>query len=152
AAWTKDEGLLFVVALLASMVVSLTLQRDWRGLRTRIMPVLLGLVPMLALLASFKLLLAPAASPIEQVQHAASAVRYNQIALGFIDQAKGFGGTWHTGGLHPIVLVLLFLLLYAKPKIRITSTSLSLALIIGFMLAGYFMVYMFSEAPHVLGY
>jgi hypothetical protein len=79
-------------------------------------------------------------------------VRYQQVALGFLDQALGFGGTWNTGGIHPAILLALFLLLSASPLRTVRPTSLSLLLLIVLMLVGYFMVYMFSPYESVQGF
>ena len=114
--------------------------------------VLLGLAPMLALIGAYKLVLAPTNNPIQTLEHATSPARYQEIVLGFIDQAKGFGGTWHTGAIHPFVLVILFMLLYTKPITKITRTSIDVALLVGLMFAGYVMVYAFSGFSTVGGY
>jgi hypothetical protein len=114
-----------------------------------------GMVPMIVLITCFKVFLAPSAHPVETFEHVASPERYGQILWGFYDQAKGFGGTWRTGGIHPFVLVLLLILLY-PPVIRsvrdILSNSSSLVLLILFMLGGYAMVYLFSSFGTVQGY
>jgi hypothetical protein len=149
AAWTKNEGLLFVVAVLGSHLVTLGLLRHWRDLRTNLTMIGLGLAPTLALVISFKIFLAPRGHQVETIGHASSFVRYGEILKGFYDAAKGFGGTWE-GGVHPIVLVVLFLLLYARQPLRnLRPMSLSLVLVIPVMLGGYFLVYLFSSGESV---
>jgi len=148
AAWTKNEGLLFVVAVLGSHVVTLALLRHWRDLRTNLTMMGLGLVPILALVISFKIFLAPGDQPVETIGYASSAGRYGEILEGFYDAAKGFGGAWE-GGVHPIVLSGLFLLLYARPLRNLRPMSLSLVLVIPVMLGGYFLVYLFSSGGSV---
>jgi hypothetical protein len=147
-AWTKNEGLLFVVAVLGSHLLTLALLRHWRDLRTNLTMMGLGLVPILALVFSFKIFLAPGDQPVETIGYASSAGRYGEILEGFYDAAKGFGGAWE-GGVHPIVLAGLFLLLYARPLRNLRPMSLSLVLVIPVMLGGYFLVYLFSSGGSV---
>jgi len=151
AAWTKDEGLLFVVAVLGSHLVTLALLRYWRDLRTNLTMIGLGLAPILALLISFKIFLIPGNNPVQTIGHASSAGRYWEILLGFYDAAKGFGGTWQ-GGIHPILLLGLFLLLYARPLRNLRPMSISLALVVPAMLGGYFLVYLFSSEGNLHDY
>ena len=153
AAWTKNEGLLFVVAVLGSRLATLALLRHWRDLRTNLTMIGLGLAPILALLISFKIFLAPGNNPVQTIGHghASSAGRYWEILLGFYDAAKGFGGTWR-GGIHPIRLLGLFLLLYARPFRNLRPMSLSLALVIPAMLGGYFLVYLFNSDGNLHDY
>jgi hypothetical protein len=152
AAWTKNEGLLFVVAVFGSYVVSFAALRAWKPLRDNLMAIAMGLAPMLILILGFKALLAFNKTPIESLAYVASPARYSQILSGFYDEAKGFGGTWHTGGVHPFVLVAIFLLIYVTPIGKINATSLSLVLLIVFMLGGYVLVYLFSSYGSVGGY
>jgi hypothetical protein len=158
AAWTKNEGLLFVIAVFSSHFASFAFLRAWRALRDNLLFIGLGLAPMLLLVLSFKTLLAPPSSIVspvvlnETVGQVASFERYQQIASEFFGQAKGFGGTWNTVGIHPAILLAFFLLLYAWPLKQITPTSLSLLLLVVFMLGGYFMVYVFSPYESVEGY
>jgi|RhiMethySRZTD1v2_1073278.scaffolds.fasta_scaffold17457_4 hypothetical protein len=151
AAWTKDEGLLFVVAVLGSHLVTLALLRYWRDLRTNLTMIGLGLAPILALLISFKIFLIPGNNPVQTIGHASSAGRYWEILLGFYDAAKGFGGTWQ-GGIHPILLLGLFLLLYARPLRNLRPMSISLALVVPAMFGGYFLVYLFSSEGNLHDY
>jgi dolichyl-phosphate-mannose-protein mannosyltransferase len=151
AAWTKNEGLLFVVAVLGSRLSILALLRHWRDLRTNLTMIGLGLAPVLALLISFKIFLTPGNNPIQTIGHASSAGRYWEILLGFYDTAKGFGGTWG-GGIHPILLLGLFLLLYARPLRNLRPMSISLALVVPAMLGGYFLVYLFSSDGNLHDY
>jgi hypothetical protein len=152
AAWTKNEGLLFVLAVLASHLLSLTLLRAWRALGNNLMMISLGLAPMLIVLYGFKVFLAVFENPVETFGYVSSVERYQEILRGFLDQAKGFGGTWDTGGIHPAVLLGVFAMLYAKPIRKISPTSLGLILLIVSMFGGYFLVYLFSSFSHVRGY
>ena len=148
AAWTKNEGILFVVAVMGSHLVTLALVRRWRDLRTNLTMIGLGLAPILALVISFKIFLAPGDRPVETIGYASSAGRYWEILQGYYDAAKGFGGAWE-GGVHPFVLMGLFLLLYAPPLKNPRPMSLSLALVLPVMLGGYFLVYLFSAGGSV---
>ena len=151
AAWTKNEGLLFVVAVLGSRFATLALLRHWRDLRTNLTMIGLGLAPVLALLISFKIFLTLGDNPVQTIGHASSAGRYREILLGFYDAAKGFGGTWR-GGIHPFGLLGLFFLLYARPLRNLRPMSLSVALVVPAMLGGYFLVYLFSSDGNLHDY
>jgi hypothetical protein len=151
AAWTKNEGLLFVVAVLASHVASRALLRNWRGLWNDIFMMTLGLAPILMVRLAFHSLLLPVKNPVETLGHVASVNRYVEILAGFYNTARAFGGAWD-GGIHPIVLVTLFILLYAQPMKKIRLVSLSLVLLLMMILSGYFVVYLFSSNGSVQGY
>jgi hypothetical protein len=152
AAWTKNEGLLFILAVFASHLASFAILGAWRRLRDNATLIGVGLIPALILVLAFKSVLASTVNPVETFQHVGSPARYAQIISGFWDQAKGFGGTWHTGGVHPAVLLGIFLFIYKSPVRKWTAASLSPLLLITFMLGGYFMVYLLSSAPGVKGY
>lgn len=151
AAWTKNEGLLFVVAVLGSRLATLAFLRHWDDFRTNLTRIGLGLAPALALLISFKIFLAPGSNPVQTIGHTSSAGRYWEILLGFYEAAKGFGGTWE-GGIHPLILLGLFLLLYARPLRNLRPMSLSLALVMPAMLGGYFLVYLFYSDVNLHDY
>jgi len=152
AGWTKNEGLLFVLAVLGSHLLSFALLRAWRALANNLLMISLGLAPMLIVLLRFKFFLAVFENPVETFGYVSSVQRHVEILRGFFDQAKSFGGTWNTGGVHPGVILGVFTLLYAKPIRKISPTSLSLIFLIVSMIGGFFLVYLFSGFHHVGGY
>ena len=94
AAWTKNEGLLFFTLLLIAM--------KWT--KQPVSRVLMGASSILALLALFKLSLAPSnylaqsGGPV-LIRKLIDPSRYAQLAIGFVYQLIHFGGQW----LNPLV-------------------------------------------------
>lgn len=90
AAWTKNEGLLFVaVALVVRAVVS---RRDWK----RVALMLAGAAPLLAIVAWFKFAYAPPNYLFTEQQSVAARLgdvsRYMTVVVEFGRQALTFGG------------------------------------------------------------
>jgi hypothetical protein len=148
AAWTKNEGMLFVVALLAATVIAILCRRGSRDFRD-LLKIGCGLAPMLGLLLSFKMLLAPPTyyqfntSGLERLM---DVERYLQIASAFIRHAASFDDA--VGGMHPFVLVALGLLFFSGtvPTVEYASkhTSLLLRILAPLMLCGYFAIYLIT--------
>jgi hypothetical protein len=90
AAWTKNEGLLFVAALAVAAVLT---RRNRRELRT----FALGLLPMLVVIALFKLVLAPSNDLMSAmgsgtlIGRATDPHRYALVARAFVEGIMGFG-------------------------------------------------------------
>ncbi len=59
AAWTKNEGLLFLVALVVAHFAVVARSRGLRGYAEQLKPLAAGLLPVLAIVVFFKLTLAP---------------------------------------------------------------------------------------------
>jgi hypothetical protein len=59
AAWTKNEGLLFLAAVLAARLASVVPSRGWRAYRAEAVPFAIGLAPVLAVVVDFKVRFAP---------------------------------------------------------------------------------------------
>jgi hypothetical protein len=136
AAWTKNEGVPFVVLLLLCVVAV-----EWRALGLR--PALasakryvLGAAPVLALVACFKLFLAPAADPLlrqsaAQVAHKlADPGRYAQIGKALAFQVYHFG----LPSSHPLLLLAILALALRfridQPHARaLRASALALALV-----------------------
>jgi hypothetical protein len=122
------------------------LRRSWREYPKELWKIALGLAPGMVLLFSFRKLL----SPPSDIQFDAAAMarlfiaqRYSQVAYGFLDKLKAFGGWWNDG-IHPATLVILYLLLYVGAIRKIRPASLHLAFVPVFMMMGYFMVYIIT--------
>jgi hypothetical protein len=160
AAWTKNEGLLFVVAFFVSIGLSHLLLFAWNryrhnaqrrsGFSRQVLTIALGLIPVLALLVGFKVLLAPPGD-IElnaaAIPRLTTLSRYTQIASAFAVGLVYFGDVYQAGGTSPALLLGLSLLFH-KARIRqISATSLSLMLLPVLMLAGDFMVYVVTPRP-----
>jgi hypothetical protein len=144
AAWTKNEGLLFVVVVILARSFSLMrFEGRWPAAR-QMLNFAIGVIPILVVLAVFKIGYAP---PNDlTAPHAGNGVAANMLdfwryvavlsALG--KQAISLGGF-----LVPVILVLAAYLYLVKPRVeqKARVTASTLALTIGLMLAGDFGVY-----------
>jgi 4-amino-4-deoxy-L-arabinose transferase-like glycosyltransferase len=152
AAWTKNEGALFVMAVIAARIVSAFLVRRQgrHGWLREAAFFLAGLAPILAVLVFFKLTYAPPNDLIGENQTGLALAkivdvgRYAIIAKAFLSTFARWGI-----GLLPILLVYVFLagIRHDTRNSRIVATGCAL---LAFMLCGYFMVYVLT--PHDLAW
>src|SRR5215472_2136410 len=143
SAWTKNEGLLFVVAVIAAFIVSILSRREWGSSLTDLLSFLAGLLPVLAVVAYFKIDFAPTNDLVQgQSLHDTLArvmdlSRYTAILEAF---GRGFFyfGNWSHALSIPTLLACYILLLgvYAGEQER--PGIVMGALTLGFVLAGYF--------------
>ena len=145
AGWTKDEGLLFIVVLLALFTLTFAISRSWRAFFHHMCFFGAGLGPVLVLIISFKIFLARPDTMFRgqsYIELLTDSQRYAQIAAAFLDQTFHFG----LATINPILLVAFCLVLYGVPieSVRITRFSFSLLLLTPAMLVGYFVVYAIS--------
>ena len=90
AAWTKNEGLLFVLALFVAHLLVIAYLRDWRQALRRQGIMLIGLAPMLLLIVAFKWGVAPANDLLASLQPAAIIDRLtNPWRLWYVLQSFG---------------------------------------------------------------
>jgi len=144
AAWTKNEGLLFLVAITAARVVAIWLTKSGWGRLRQIVPYAAGLAPVLVVVAYYKAYIAPTCTLIapQTLQTVADRItnpaRYLEIAVTFARKAFDLA--------HWTVLLLTCYGLAAgagKPKEeRLGITTAAIAIL--FMLAGYFAVYVLT--------
>jgi hypothetical protein len=143
AAWTKNEGLLFLVATLAARGVAA--RGPWRVRAEELLAFAAGLTPFLACVAYFKWRLAPASDLLEEQSLPAlwgkltTLKRYGVVAVetlgGMLRLAYGAGA----------LLPLYALLLGSAPVPR---GGRHVAVVLGLMLLGYALVYL--TTPHDL--
>lgn len=152
AAWTKNEGLLFLlVFLLGFAYVSLGPRWNgpvsWRPLRA----LAVGLLPVLALVVGFKWLIAPtndlvaAFTPGDALRQLTDLERYALVAASFGMETYRFGG-WLVS--MPLVLSAYLLIIGLSPSARPRPALLLGAICLTLLLAGYFAVFVLS--PHDL--
>jgi hypothetical protein len=60
AAWTKNEGQLFIVAIIVARCAAISIQHGWRAYMNEVPSFAVGLAPVLAIVVYFKVHLAPA--------------------------------------------------------------------------------------------
>jgi len=152
AAWTKNEGLLFAVVLMACFLAvegfTSGLRRavaDWRWMA-------LGAAPGLILVAWFKLFLAPAAEPLfnqtaaDAVQKLLDGARYAQIGKALATQAVNLGQPIF----HPLLLlVILAVALRFRVPGQCRSALLACAASLVVLFAGYCTVYLLTPSDLV---
>jgi 4-amino-4-deoxy-L-arabinose transferase-like glycosyltransferase len=106
ATWTKNEGLLFLLALLAAQVAVVLWKGTWTQDRKRLAGFCAGALPVVLLLTSFKLFLAPPNDLIAGQSFGATLARISQPSR-YVEVAKAFAKEfldWDRWNLTPIVL------------------------------------------------
>ena len=155
AAWTKNEGLLFVIAVIVARLIAIVRYKAGPALVRQFGAIVTGLAFPLAVVALFKLRLAPpndlaSAGFSAMVKHASDFSRWMTVLLAFGQEALFFGqlaveGAMVRGFLVPISLVLLvywFLVrFHVEERNRSAVTTAGIAAVL--MLAGDFAVYIF---------
>lgn len=147
AAWTKNEGLLFLSALIVARLLSLarnaTGRHKWILAARRDAPLVLGSVPALLLIAIFKHFIAPPGDLFSNSAHTLHKLiepaRYWAIFRWYVKGFFRFGG-WLLPG--TLLLVAYYFAVerkkYDRPTIGIRTSWLAL----GFTLAGFLAVYL----------
>jgi hypothetical protein len=147
SAWTKNEGLLFLVAILVSRFVVVVPKdglkpylRQMRFFAAGLLPVLLVVVYFKATLATPNRMLFPAQGP-RFIEKLLDSSRYLTILDAFVREALSLGN-WAAS----IIPLLLFYLLLFGVSIKQEEKRAIVAslLVIGIMLAGYFAAFVLS--------
>jgi hypothetical protein len=156
AAWTKNEGLLFALAIIVARFAVLVPRHGLKPYLREMTFFAVGLIPIVAVVLILKLglaqpngLLSPTEGPPFMAKITELA-RYRIIAEAFFEQTFSFGS--FAVSVVPLLIFYLLLLGTAieesdKPSIIVTFA------VLGIMLAGYFMIYVLSPrdvAWHVL--
>jgi hypothetical protein len=150
AAWTKNEGVMFLLAVLAARLIVVVRIHGWRAWRRELLAFGLGLLPALACLIYFKGWLAPTNDLVAgqglwpTVERLSSPIRYELIAGAYARQTLLIG---------PGVVVVLgvySLLLGKAPPTNHSAGRKSCLLVLASMLAGYAVT--FLTTPHDLGF
>jgi hypothetical protein len=147
AAWTKNEGVLFLVAvLLARMWLTSRRSSPGRSPISQIAPMLLAVAPLFALIAFFKRAIAPPgdlfSDPATMLHKLRDASRYWAVLKWYGREFLRFGEWWLVP--LPIVLLVLYFLmrrnLETREKESVRASALSLIL----TLVGYFLIYLIT--------
>jgi hypothetical protein len=151
SAWTKNEGILFLVLLFFLHAVVTTLVEGRKSWIRQALALLTGAVPVSAVIFIYKLRIA-AANGIIGAQGRESTIhnlldvsRYRLILRHFEKELYTFGGwTPIFGRVLPLLLFFYFLLLGASVKKKdVTATAIAVLLPV-FMMLGHFFVYILS--------
>lgn len=151
ACWTKNEGLLFLAAIIVVWFILSLTSRRMKTFFNEISFFLLGLLPVFVIIMYFKTKLAPSNDVVSLAVSAAilprlmDLSRYGEILKSFIAEASRFG----KGVVSPLyLLIAYFALIGAKIKQKdqfvFSVTSISLL----FVFIGYFFIYVIT--PHNL--
>jgi hypothetical protein len=154
-AWTKNEGLLFLLLVLGVQLSSSIVRKGWTLFAQEAKAIMSGLLPVLAILLYFKLAVGPANSwvspvnnsagnPIQyflepgtKIQKLTDISRYWMIARTMAGEIVRLGG--RTVGITPLLLLHLF---SAKVKRKDAVDVQTGIAILALMMAGYFFVYL----------
>jgi hypothetical protein len=141
SAWTKNEGILFLVAIVVTQLAATGFTRNWKIKIRTIFSFSAGLLPVLIVILLFKFSLAPANDLISALEWKATAgqifdfSRYSLIAGAFLQEMIGFPAP-------VLAFYLLCLGITTHEQFRSEGTWLLLAL--GGMVLCYFFIYVVS--------
>ena len=141
AAWTKNEGLLFLAAVVAARLVAAARSREWRAYRAEAAAFALGLAPALAVLVVFKARFAPPNDFLADQGPAAIAAkladpsRYAMVGEAIYREVRGLG----SGAV--VWLAAYRLLLGGAPRRPGVPRGGFAGLVLAIMIAGYVLVY-----------
>jgi hypothetical protein len=151
AAWTKNEGILFLVAIMTALFV-FGFPKTYLTVRARKMaPFLAGALPVIVVLGFFKAVVSGAGNDIlsteSGLQRLLSFPRYAQTGQAFASLLWGYGG-WGVSGVVLLAGYLALLGIAVEPKSKPTVYTLLGALFM--MFAG--LLFVFVMTPYDLGW
>lgn len=146
SAWTKNEGLLFLVSIVVARALVMIPKKGWRGFSRQTLFFAAGLAPVLVFILYFKVALTPpndlvSAQGADTFARLVDPSRYFLILKTYAVTAVKF-----TEGLIglPLLIVYFFLAGLDGQRDRISSNTLLATLLL--MLGGYFLVYLTTPA------
>lgn len=146
AAWSKNEGLFFSVGLLLSQLVLLLFGKNWRELAKETKWIFAGLLPILAIVLYFKYAIAPtneivSAQGSNTISKLSNLSRYEYAFSWYKNRFSNFG-EWVV---NPWWLLLIGAILNWR-NIKVNwKAVIPYLLLIGFVLAGGFFVFIIAE-------
>jgi hypothetical protein len=145
AAWTKNEGLLFLVCLFAARLLVGWIYKSRARLGREMRMFCCGLLPILSIVLSFKFLLSPPnyifASAWDFIGRLKDSSRYIEVSRYFAQGIAAFGA----GRISPLIAAGDYLLCFGRrPSNNGRGSQLATLLLLSFMLGGYFMIYIVS--------
>ncbi len=148
AAWTKNEGILFLLVVGLSLVVASTTRGGRSSFSRSLLPFSLGALPGLLLVIGFKTVLAPTNDVVSaqnlplMVERVADHERYAEVLAAVGREMIGFGRG-------AIVVLLAYALLMGRDRGAASASAGLLGLaVVGLMAAGYSAIYIIT--PHDL--
>ena len=147
AAWTKNEGSVFVIAAALGLLLAFVRQKPWRLL----LCYLLGLAVPLIIVLYFKLFLAPPSDilsngPARSLAQALQLSRHVEIVQYFARELLTFGGWRFLAQPIGILVVLLVYLVLVRAPLAPEHRRMLIAglVLLGVQLLGYYMVYVIT--------
>lgn len=147
AAWTKNEGSVFVIAAALGLILAFVRQRPWRLL----LCYLLGLAVPLIVVLYFKLFLAPPSDvlsngPARSLAQALQLSRHVEIVQYFVRELLTFGGWRFLAQPIGILVVLLVYLILVRAPLAAEHRPMLIAgcALLGVQLLGYYTVYVIT--------
>jgi len=144
SAWTKNEGLLFLAAIIVARFAVIVPLKGWKTYLRQMLSFSVGLIPILIIIIYFKTQLAPPSTYLylgfQSILHRlVGFFRYFEISKAFVREIIHFD----KGVVHPVPLLAFYLLclgikIEEKDKLSIATALITFCL----MLAGYFFVYL----------
>jgi dolichyl-phosphate-mannose-protein mannosyltransferase len=137
AAWTKNEGLLFLACLPLARLAVVVRRRGWRAYAHEMLAFALGLVPVACALVYFKFELAP--------RNELVAAQSWQVAVGRLAESSRYGQILAALGRESVLtggfLLPLYFLFLGRARGKSVPAAGFVPLLLGLMLLGYVMVY-----------
>jgi hypothetical protein len=150
AAWTKNEGLLFLVVFAGCCALVEWRLSGWKKAASRVLWLLLGMLPGLILVGGLKLLLAPVADPFvsRPIQSLSRGFARFDRVMWVVQQAYKWAVGFGSGVSHPLVVlaVLIAGLRSAVPR-RNAGPVLILAGTLALVFGGYCLVSVGAFTP-----
>jgi len=146
AAWTKNEGLLFLGAIVLARVVILARHEGWSSCRRQMVPMLLAALPVLLVIAYFKVRVAPAgdlfSSPANLWRKILDPARYWATVQWYAKELLRFGHWLLIPG--TVLLVGYYFMVGREVGSKYEAGIRTSFLVLGLTLAGYFAVYVIT--------
>lgn len=151
AAWTKNEGLLFIAILFFTRLLLAARMKEWDALLRDSGALLAGLAPALAVILIFKLTLAPPNDIVAAIEMSGTIERLTDLSrytyvMGRFGNAFMSFGSWIVSA--PVLLALYLILLGVRIRDQDKAAVAWSLSIVGLMLLAYFSVYV--ATPHDL--
>lgn len=149
SAWTKNEGVLFLLAVLVGYGLVIVRARGWRTGLSDARAFAIGLAPVFVMLASFKIWLAPANDLMsdqgfrQAAERLLDGSRYVQVFGGFTQAFLEVGAK----GLVAVLLLGYWLCAGPAPAGPARLGARTAAIVVGLMLVGYTTVLLTIPAP-----
>jgi 4-amino-4-deoxy-L-arabinose transferase-like glycosyltransferase len=152
AAWTKNEGLLFIVAVMVAHFAVTIHFKGWIVYFRQAQSFLTGLFPVLAIVIYFKMMFAPQNDWLSAQRLYSTIERFTDSSR-YIQVLKAFArGVFHFGDWHPLVNIPFLLCFYAlilgiHVESNERSSIFNAVLVFVLMLGGYFSIYITTPHP-----